>query len=1051
MDLEQLSSSQIDALINELEGSSAPPVVSSGPVDFKRDSWFDVITGAAKELPSTLASLPRGVANIAEDYAAAKALFPTYVQSLFSDKELDPQLTGPLDRTGRAAFTLGGGAAGTALGAFGGPAGSVAGGSGGAVAGQKLYDLLTGGDVGTPEEAGKEFAYNLTQDLLTLGTAKVLKGGVRAGLGVADEAQKLGRLATEEGRNTLAARSLRSVLDEANVDSSKLGPLLDEKSFENAGVADTPYYHGTNKVFDEFNIDKAGSRVDSGLVGQGIYLTDNADTASMYAANSYGLDPSGGSPNVHKTRLALENPIVVDNPWGAFDKKIKELGLPKRGSITPGNPEFDQWSREFRQAALAQGYDGVVVKPREFKNKYGVTVEPGEVAVFDTSKIRSAFNPPEQGFRSLAEMLDNERLARAEGALDRGFPEGAGAEAATRRGLRTEENIQALNKLIESDNVTAESAGSRIFNELEDVKDKRFGEVSDLYNALDQTQQIGGEQLVQRVTAAFDKYVSTKDPGKVDPTVMKIIEKIVDNNGEIDLEAANFYRQSLGDIAYSQGASTTNKNLAKAVRTAIDDVEESAGGTLGKASDARARAGKELQQGATGQILKRKKYGERALLNSQIPTKILANADNARQFGRVATPEARQALTEFVASDLRTSAGSKKQLGRAQFWRRKEQALRLALGPENYQKIDAVLQDFESQGRLGELQTAPSRGSSPTQQFLSDERSIRRKFGADFAQFAQDFPVAATLGGSLLGATAGYFTGGSLGSILGASAGAPFGAYIKQAVAGLEGDVSRTLYRALTNKNEALALLQQAEEGSSVARRYLQQLDDITESALNRYGVSPETLLAPTAQQFGQQGDKREAPLTLESLSVDQIDNLILQLEGTRNARQPEAPKKKELNSDLGPAQEVADKLSSLGYSPNAIAGILGNIDVETGGSFAHDQKQRGGGGGHGLFQLDFMKPYYITWLQEKGIEDSISAQIEFMDQVVAGTPMRKSAGAKALPMLAHGERKKLVEAFNSDDATTIAEVFMEVFEKPGKPHKERRLASAKKYNALLS
>lgn len=165
-------------------------------------------------------------------------------------------------------------------------------------------------------------------------------------------------------------------------------------------------------------------------------------------------------------------------------------------------------------------------------------------------------------------------------------------------------------------------------------------------------------------------------------------------------------------------------------------------------------------------------------------------------------------------------------------------------------------------------------------------------------------------------------------------------------------------------------------------------------------------------------------------------------------------PKKKESRdrlSDLGPAQEVATKLSSLGYSPAAIAGILGNIDVETGGSFSHSQKQKGGGGGYGLFQFDFMKPFYKTWLQENGIEDSNDAQIEFMDQVVTGTPMRKSSKAEAVPILGEGERLQLIEAFNTDDPLHIAEMFMKIFEKPGKPHKERRLASAKQYETLLS
>ena len=41
----------------------------------------------------------------------------------------------------------------------------------------------------------------------------------------------------------------------------------------------------------------------------------------------------------------------------------------------------------------------------------------------------------------------------------------------------------------------------------------------------------------------------------------------------------------------------------------------------------------------------------------------------------------------------------------------------------------------------------------------------------------------------------------------------------------------------------------------------------------------------------------------------------------------------------------------------------MGNIDVETGGSYSYTQKQYGGGNGYGLFQFDFLKSYYYDYL----------------------------------------------------------------------------------------
>ena len=64
------------------------------------------------------------------------------------------------------------------------------------------------------------------------------------------------------------------------------------------------------------------------------------------------------------------------------------------------------------------------------------------------------------------------------------------------------------------------------------------------------------------------------------------------------------------------------------------------------------------------------------------------------------------------------------------------------------------------------------------------------------------------------------------------------------------------------------------------------------------------------------------------------------------------------------PQQEIISILKDKGYSDKAIAGILGNIELETGGTFDYQQKQKGGDGS-GFFQCDFMKPYYENYLED--------------------------------------------------------------------------------------
>ena len=62
----------------------------------------------------------------------------------------------------------------------------------------------------------------------------------------------------------------------------------------------------------------------------------------------------------------------------------------------------------------------------------------------------------------------------------------------------------------------------------------------------------------------------------------------------------------------------------------------------------------------------------------------------------------------------------------------------------------------------------------------------------------------------------------------------------------------------------------------------------------------------------------------------------------------------------------------------------MANIDVETGGTFDYTIKQRGGNG-YGLFQFDFLQPFYHKYLKEKGISDSAEAQMKFMHSTLRG------------------------------------------------------------------
>lgn len=131
---------------------------------------------------------------------------------------------------------------------------------------------------------------------------------------------------------------------------------------------------------------------------------------------------------------------------------------------------------------------------------------------------------------------------------------------------------------------------------------------------------------------------------------------------------------------------------------------------------------------------------------------------------------------------------------------------------------------------------------------------------------------------------------------------------------------------------------------------------------------------------------------------------------------------------ESNPEIEVRNYLKQKGYNDKAIAGIMANIAVETGGTFDYQQREDlekpgdGKGNAYGLFQFDFMKPYYEDYLLREGKDDSMESQIDFMDDVVKGNE----------EMLGGKERAILKgELFSGKfEPDRIAKSFNSIFEK---------------------
>ena len=165
--------------------------------------------------------------------------------------------------------------------------------------------------------------------------------------------------------------------------------------------------------------------------------------------------------------------------------------------------------------------------------------------------------------------------------------------------------------------------------------------------------------------------------------------------------------------------------------------------------------------------------------------------------------------------------------------------------------------------------------------------------------------------------------------------------------------------------------------------------------------------------------------------------------------------------------QRVIKHLQKRGLRPAAIAGIVGNIDVETGGSFDFQQRQTKSGdprdpntiegGGYGLFQFDDPKsgPGHETWyrkyLEKTNKEDSTESQLDyFLDMINAGEDTQdpfyefsSNLGARNA-----GTIKAYFEVNESPEE--ISDTITDRFENPGIQHSDRRRASARETFAEL-
>ena len=158
---------------------------------------------------------------------------------------------------------------------------------------------------------------------------------------------------------------------------------------------------------------------------------------------------------------------------------------------------------------------------------------------------------------------------------------------------------------------------------------------------------------------------------------------------------------------------------------------------------------------------------------------------------------------------------------------------------------------------------------------------------------------------------------------------------------------------------------------------------------------------------------------------------------------------------------EIIYILKKEGFSPKESAAILGNIDVETDGSFDYLQKQYEGGPGRGLFQFEGLKlDAYNEWLKANNKKNSAESQIQYVKQSIqAPQTLPKSImnlkGMKKAEnvsdVVGSGNAKEIRKVFKEGSVREASDIFADKYEKPkSKESYGKRRASAQKfYNEL--
>jgi hypothetical protein len=225
------------------------------------------------------------------------------------------------------------------------------------------------------------------------------------------------QLESKSIQNTAQAAMINKSIDEITKVPEVVATTFEEKAKqyktpeEFMATLGDPLLHGTTAQFEEFDINKAGTRsqFDKGFAGQGIYFTNSQEVADSFRGSE---DGKSGRVVEAYANIPQERILTV----GSFEEINTKLGLPMK-TAEQGEIEYTMdMSPKIRDKAIAMGYDAIKVNSGR-NDKYGKPTY--EMVVFDTKNIKTK----EQISKMYEKNEDSRYVIRGDGEIIKGEDE----------------------------------------------------------------------------------------------------------------------------------------------------------------------------------------------------------------------------------------------------------------------------------------------------------------------------------------------------------------------------------------------------------------------------------------------------------------------------------------------------------------------------------------------------------------------------------------------------------------------------------------------------